>query len=166
MKRPNHRKLSQRIEQELRTHELVSMPAVLYFPPDVLDQLNELCELCQLTPVQLIALAFRSQDNRWDEFADEVLTPCKPGETVVWPEDPLYALACVAMVHFVRTFVIMVEDPVAFEELKTHAPCAGRMVFQLLRETRRRGPGRLVESGALIATANIACFTWPLRSDI
>jgi hypothetical protein len=34
----------------------------------------------------------------------------------------LYALVCVAMLHFARSFVLMVEDLAAFKEMKANAP--------------------------------------------
>jgi hypothetical protein len=122
MKDPDSRQSARLLERQLAYTELAKIPAVLYFPPEVLDQLNELCELRGLEPGQLIAEAFKSQSGRWDAFYKEVLTPLAPGESEVWPEDPLYCLACVTMLHFITLFIEMVQHPVAFEELKAQAP--------------------------------------------
>jgi hypothetical protein len=54
MKPSKRRKLDQIVS------ELTRIPAVFYFPPDVLGQLNELCAQRCLTPGQLIAEAFES----------------------------------------------------------------------------------------------------------
>jgi len=51
----------------------LTTPAVLYFPPEVLGQLNELCELCGLTPAVLICKAIESQDARFDQFIHELM---------------------------------------------------------------------------------------------
>jgi hypothetical protein len=103
--------------------EFLKIPATLYFPPEVLMKLNELCELNQLAPIQLIAQAFERQFPRWDEFYEFVTTPLEPGEPEIWPEDPMYALACVAFLHFIRTFSKMFGDPpIALEQLQREAP--------------------------------------------
>ena len=115
MEHPKRRKNARMIQQELPHHEITRIPATLYFPPDVLGQLNELCELRRLTSGQLIAEAFKSQYARWDEFCKEIMTPLASGEREVWSEDPLYALACVAMLHFARALIKMVDEPDAFE---------------------------------------------------
>jgi hypothetical protein len=78
--------------------------------------------LRQLTPAQLMVEAFNSQEVRFDQFVEEVMTPLKPGESTDWPEVPLYCLACGAVRHFVRTFTMMMNDPVAFEQMKKDAP--------------------------------------------
>jgi hypothetical protein len=122
MEHLKRRKNARMTPQEPAFQEITRIPATLYFPPDVLGQLNELCELRRLSPGRLIAEAFKSQYARWDEFCEEIMTPLAPGEREVWSEDPLYALACVAMLHFVRTFIKMVDDPDAFEEFKKSAP--------------------------------------------
>jgi hypothetical protein len=124
MKLPKRRKTIARLlsDPELPHHQIVKIPAVLYFPADVLEQLNEFCSLRQLTPAQLMAEAFKRQESRWEQFVDEVMTPLEPGESEAWPEDPLYCLACVATIHFTRTFVKMIEDPIGFEQMKKDAP--------------------------------------------
>jgi hypothetical protein len=100
----------------------LSTPAVLYFPPEVLGQLNELCELRRLTPAQLIVEAIKSQDARFEEFITEVWTPLKPGEPEIWPEDPLKSLACVLVIHLFRVLHQKLNDPAGFEEFKKNAP--------------------------------------------
>ena len=50
------------------------------------------------------------------------MTPLKPGESKAWPEDPLYCLACVTMLQFIRTFIKMMEDPIAFAQMRKDAP--------------------------------------------
>ena len=109
-------------DPDLPYNQIVRIPAVLYFPPEVLGQLNDLCQLRELSPRQLIAEAFESQIAGWDQFCEEVMTPLKPGESESWPEDPLYALACVTPLHLMSTFVKMMEDPIGFEQLKKDAP--------------------------------------------
>jgi len=104
--------------------EIVQIPAVLYFPPDVLEQLNEFCEYNEYTPGQLVAWAIKLQIPHWDEFYTFVTTPLKPGESEDWPEDPLFALACVAFLHWIRTFIKLCEDPDAFDQMKKDAPAA------------------------------------------
>ena len=74
MRPSNHRKRDQIVT------ELTRIPAVLYFPADVLGQLNELCALRCLTPAQLIAEAFASQGARFEQFVQELLTPQEPGQ--------------------------------------------------------------------------------------
>ena len=94
------------LPQELReiTSDVTSIPGTLYFTPEVFDQLNELCALKRLTPTQLIVEAINSQGARWEEFIAEVMIQLKPGESEIWPEDPLYILARVLMVHLIRVF--------------------------------------------------------------
>ena len=104
------------------TSDIASIPGTLYFTPEVFDQLNELCVLKRLTPTQLIVEAINSQGARWEEFIAEVMIPLKPGEPEMWPEDPLYILARVLMVHLIRVFHKRLEDPVGFEELRKNAP--------------------------------------------
>jgi hypothetical protein len=102
--------------------QLTSIPAVLYFPSDVLGQLHELCSLRQFTPHQLIDEALKSHSSRFEKFVEEIMTPLAPGEPEIWPEDPLYALACVTMLHFMRTFTMMMNHLAGFEEPKAQAP--------------------------------------------
>jgi len=100
----------------------ITIPAVLYFPRAILGQLNELCQLRGLTPDQLIVEAIKSQDARFEEFIQEVMTPLKPGEPEIWPEDPLYVLACVLTIHLFRVLHKKLDDPAGFEEFKKNAP--------------------------------------------
>jgi len=53
MNRPDHWNLAQFLND-------IRMPAVLYFPPEVLGQLNEICELREMTSAQLISEAIQS----------------------------------------------------------------------------------------------------------
>jgi hypothetical protein len=54
------------------------------------------------------------------------MTPLKPGESEDWPEGPMFALACVAFLHWMRTFNKMMKDPDAIdatlEQLKKDVP--------------------------------------------
>lgn len=123
MNKANRQKIERMLKQGRNPHkEIAGIPAVLYFPPKILRQLNQFCEYNECTPGQLVAGAFKAQDARWEEFIEEVMTPLKPGESEAWPEDPLYCLACVAMLHFVRAFMKLCEDPDAFEQMKKDAP--------------------------------------------
>jgi len=78
------------LPQELReiTSDVTSIPGTLFFTPEIFEQLDELCVLKGLTPTQLIVEAFNSQRARWQEFNAEVMTPLKPREPEIWPEDP------------------------------------------------------------------------------
>src|ERR1700739_4684194 len=122
MNKADRRKLARLFQQDEVISGVVAVPAVLYFPREVWEQLNELCRLRQLSPGQLMAEAFKSQFPRFDQFVEEVMTPRNPDEPNVWPEDPLYCLACGTMRHFMRTFVKMVNDPVAFQQMRKDAP--------------------------------------------
>jgi hypothetical protein len=84
--------------------------------------LNKLSVLKRLTPTQLLVEAINSQGARWEEFIKEVMIPLKPGESEICPEDPLYILARVLMVHLIRVFHKRLEDPAGFEELRKNAP--------------------------------------------
>src|SRR5262249_12787732 len=112
------------LPQELReiTSDITSIPGTLYFTPEVFNQLNELCVLKRFTPTQLIVKANNSQEVRWEEFIAEVMHPLKPDEPEIWPEDPLYILARVLMVHLIRVFHKRLEDPSGFDELRKNAP--------------------------------------------
>jgi hypothetical protein len=101
---------------------IVAIPAVLYFPHEVVEQLNELCRARGLTAQQLMAEVLKAQSPRFDQFVEEVMTTRKPGEPPTWPSDPLYCLACGTMRHFARNFLMMMEDPIAFEQMKKDAP--------------------------------------------
>jgi hypothetical protein len=59
---------------------IVAIPAVLYFPHEVVEQLNELCRARQLTAQQLMAEVLKSQESRFDQFIEDGMTTRKPGE--------------------------------------------------------------------------------------
>jgi hypothetical protein len=104
----------------------MQIPGVLYFPPKVLEDLHKFLEYNECTPGQLVAGALKLQLPRWKKFYKFVMTPLKPGEPEIWPEDPMFALACVAFLHWVRLFNKMMKDPDAIdatlEQLKKDAP--------------------------------------------
>jgi hypothetical protein len=101
---------------------ITAIPAVLYFPHEVVEQLNELCRARQLTAQQLMAEVLKAQRPHFDRFIEDVLTPREPGEPPTWPEDPLYCLACGTMRHFARNFLMLMDDPIAFEQMRKDAP--------------------------------------------
>jgi hypothetical protein len=117
--------------------------------------LNELCVLKRITPTRLIDEAINSQGARWEEFIEEVTIPSKPGEPEIWPEDPLYILARVLMVHLIRVFHKRLEDPSGFEELRKNAPAEWSFAIE---QTRRKGRGRLVEISGVIGLGMAECF--------
>jgi hypothetical protein len=120
-KRPNRRKLAHFLGQQ-KLDAVTRTPAILYFPPEVLVRLNALCVELDCSPLELIREAFKPQRDRWEEFVEEVMTPIKPWETEVWPDDPMYTLACVTMTQIMRNLIRITEDPVGFEEQRKHAP--------------------------------------------
>jgi hypothetical protein len=120
-KRPNRRRLAQHLGQQ-RLDAVTTTPAILYFPPEVLERLNALCVEFDCTPLELIVEAFKPQRDRWEEFVEEVITPVKPWETEAWPDDPMYALACATMVQIMQNLIRITKDPVGFEEQRKHAP--------------------------------------------
>jgi hypothetical protein len=122
MKKADRKKFAQYLREDKLLSQIPAIPAVLYFPPEVLGQLNELCSMRQLTVHQLMTEALKSQETRFDQLIDEVMTPLKPGESTAWPEDPLYCLACVMLLQWMRLFVKMMEDPAGFEQIKSDAP--------------------------------------------
>jgi hypothetical protein len=126
MNKADRRKFVRYFRKDKLLSQIPAIPAVLYFPPDVLGQLNELCNMRQLTVQQLMMEALKSQEYRFDQLIEEVMTPLKPGESTAWPEDPLYCLACVTLIQWIRTFNKMMEDPdamdAALEQLKKDAP--------------------------------------------
>ena len=73
--------------------EIVAIPAILAFPPEVYAQLDQLCELRGFTHHQLVGEALRSQEGRWLKLGKELLTQRPTGEIEAWPEDPLEILA-------------------------------------------------------------------------
>jgi hypothetical protein len=127
MKEANRRKIKRMLlDPDLPHNQILQIPAVLYFPPKVLEDLNKFLEYNECTPGQLVYGAMKLQLPRWDDFYNFVMTPLKPGESGEWPEDPMFALACVAFLHWIRTFNKMMEDPDAMdatlEQLKKDAP--------------------------------------------
>jgi hypothetical protein len=122
MKKAYHHKLAKLFPQAEILSGVVSILGVLYFPAEVFEQLNEFCSVRKLTPHQLMVEAFKNQDARFEQFAEEVMTSLKPGELNACSKDPLHCLACGTMRHFIRTFVKMVEDPIGFEQMKKDAP--------------------------------------------
>jgi hypothetical protein len=123
MNKANRRKIERMLKQGRMPHlEIARISAVLYFPPKIFGELKEICQYNEYTPGQLMGWAFKAQEARWEEFVDEVMTPLKLGESEAWPEDPLYCLACVATIHFAMTFVKLMEDPGALEQMRKAAP--------------------------------------------
>ena len=49
------------------------------------------------------------------------MIPQKAGEPEIWPEDSLYILARVLMVHLIRVFHKRLEDRAGFGELRKNA---------------------------------------------
>ena len=137
-KRPNRRKLAQFLGQQ-KLDAVTRTPAILYFPPEVLERLNALCVEFRCSPLELIMEAFKPQQDRWEEFVEEVMAPVKSWETKVWPEDPMFALACVSMNQIMRNLIRITEDPAGFEEQRKQAPSqwAFRSIEELERITRR-----------------------------
>jgi hypothetical protein len=143
------------LPQELReiTSDVTSIPGTLYFTPEVFDQLNELCVLKRITPTRLIVEAINSQGARWEEFIEEVTIPSKPGKTEIWPEDPLYILARVLMVHLIRVFHKRLEDPSGFEELRKNAPAEWvflRLNLELVQKSYSQSALRVPNTGSLL----------------
>lgn len=123
MNEANRRKIEQMLEQGRKPfQEMVQIPAVLHFPPEILEDLETIREYNEYTYGQLVAWAFKLQLPRWDEFYTYVMTPLQPGESTDWPKDPMFALACGAFLHFVRTFIKFCEDPDAFDQMRKAAP--------------------------------------------
>jgi hypothetical protein len=94
MDKADRKKFAHYLGQDKLLGQITAIPTVLYFPREVLGQLNELRNLRQLTVRQLMMEAMKSQQTRFDQLIHEVMTPLKPGESTAWPEDPLYCLVC------------------------------------------------------------------------
>ena len=127
MKKANRREIARILsDPNLPFNHFMQIPGVLYFPRKIVKDLEEIREYNEYTYGQLVAWALKLQLPRWNKFYKFVMTPLKPGEPKVWPEDPMFALACVAFVHWIRTFNKMMEDPDAIgatiEQLKKDAP--------------------------------------------
>jgi hypothetical protein len=105
-----------------RLEEIVAIPTTLYFPAGIVAQLKEICEESGYTPGQLVVKALKGQIYHWDKFYQYVTTPPEKPEDFIWPEDPLFCLACASTVHFIDSFTQSVYDPIAFRQQKEHAP--------------------------------------------
>src|SRR5271165_1406810 len=111
-----------RVAQKRMLEQIVAIPATLYFPASIVDELNEICETLGYTPEQLVIKALKGQIDYWNEFYEHVTAlPVKP-EDFVWPKDPMFCLACIATVHIIDSFTRCSHDPVAFAQFKKHAP--------------------------------------------
>ena len=102
--------------------EVVAMPAVLYFPTHIVDQLDEMCEARGYSPWQLIVYALKAQINHWDEFYQYVTKRQDKWEDPIKSEDPLFWLARVTTIHFINGYTLCARDPAAFRQLKNQAP--------------------------------------------
>ena len=102
--------------------EIVAIPAILAFPPEVYCATRSAFELRGFTHHQLVGEALRSQEGRWLKLGKELLTRPPTGEIEVWPEDPLEILARVVLVRCVQLFSKSYHDPVGYEEEKKDAP--------------------------------------------
>lgn len=130
-KRPHRRKLAQSLWQQ-KLDAVTRTPAILYFPPEVLERLNELCVEFDCSPLELIMEALKPQRDRWEEFVEEILIPIKPWETQIWPDDPMYALARATMTQIMRNLIRITDDPVGFEEQRKNAPT--QWAFRSIKE--------------------------------
>jgi hypothetical protein len=111
-----------RVAQKRILEQIVAIPAALYLPTSIVAELNEICESLGYTPEQLVIEALRGQIDCWNEFYDQVMTLSVEPEDLVWPEDPVFCLAYVTTVHIIDSFTRCSQDPVAFAQLKDHAP--------------------------------------------
>jgi hypothetical protein len=111
-----------RIAQKRMLEQIVAMPATLYFPSSVVAELNEICESLGYTPEQLVIEALKAQIDYWNEFYEHVMTLRIDPDDFVWPKNPLFCLACVTTIHIIDSFARCSHDPVAFAQLKDHAP--------------------------------------------
>jgi hypothetical protein len=108
--------------QKRMLEQIVALPATLYFPPHIVAQLNEICDTLGYAPKELVIESLKGQIESWEEFYQYVMIPREKPEDFVWPEDPMFCLAYVTAVHFITTFNLCAHDPIAFAELKEHAP--------------------------------------------
>jgi hypothetical protein len=127
MKKATRREIARMLSNpDLPHNQMLQIPGVLYFPPQLLEDLHKFLEYNECTPGQLVFGALQLQVPRWRKLYKFVMTPLKPGEPDVWPEDPMFALACIVVVHWMRTFHKMMENPAAInatlEQLKKDAP--------------------------------------------
>ena len=102
--------------------QIVAIPTTLHLPSSIVAELNEICETLGYTPEQLVIEALRGQIDYWNEFYEYVMTlPVEP-QDLLWPQDPVFCLACVATVHIIDKFARCSHDPVALAQLKADAP--------------------------------------------
>src|ERR1700760_3244209 len=101
MSKANRRQIERILSDPDSPHsQIMQIPEVLYFPPKRLGDLQLLLEYNECSPGQLVLGALTMQLQHWDEFYELVITPLKPGESEEWREDPMFALACVAFLHW------------------------------------------------------------------
>jgi hypothetical protein len=127
MSKPTRREIARKLSNPDLPHiQILYIHGVLYFPPKLLGDLQLFLEYNEFTPGQLVFGALKLQEPHWRKLYRYVMTPLKPGESVVWPEDQMFALACVTCVHWIRTFNKLMSDPNAIdatlEQLKKDAP--------------------------------------------
>ena len=111
-----------RVAPKRMLEQIVAIPATLYFPASIVDELNEICETLGYTPEQLVIKALKGQIDHWNEFYEHVTTLPVKREDFVSPRDPILCLACIATVHIIDSFTRCSHDPVAFAQFKKHAP--------------------------------------------
>jgi hypothetical protein len=111
-----------RVAQKRMLEQIVAIPATLYLPTSIVAELNEICATLGYTPEQLVIEALRGQIEYWNEFYKHVITlPVEP-QDFVWPEDPVFCLACVTTVHILNNFARCSHDPIALAKFKADAP--------------------------------------------
>jgi len=136
-----------RVDQKRMLTQIVAIPATLYFPTSIVDELNEICERLGYTPEQLVIEALKGQIDYWNEFYEHVMTlPVEP-EDLVWPKDPVFCLACVTTVHIINNFARCSHDPVAFAQLKAARPVNGNSVlWKRMRRPTTTGGKRIPDA--------------------
>ena len=110
------------VVQKRMLEQIVAIPATLYLPTSIVAELNEICETLGYTPEQLVIEALRGQIDYWNEFYEYVMTLPEEPEDLVWPNDPVFCLACVTTALIINNFTRCSHDPVAFAQLKADAP--------------------------------------------
>ena len=111
-----------RVDQKRMLTQIVAIPATLYFPTSIVDELNEICERLGYTPEQLVIEALKGQIDYWNECYEPVMTLPVEAEDFVWQKDPVFCLACVTTIHIISSIARCSDDPVAFAQLKEEAP--------------------------------------------